>query len=65
MARWLLPRLVLAALFVMGAALAYFEGIYLRDQHAEFAAASVAKWKWAFRSIAVGLVLLLIVVFVR
>ncbi|HZK75782.1 MAG TPA: hypothetical protein VFD13_02635 [Candidatus Kapabacteria bacterium] len=54
-ARWLLPRLVLAALFLSGAAFAFFESVYLRDQYTKFRVRRIAGWKWAFRAIALGL----------
>jgi len=68
-ARWLLPRVVLAALFLSGAVFAFFESVYLRDQHLEFSTPRmsdhtrrrighsllIAGWKWIFRGIALGL----------
>lgn len=70
MARWLLPRVVLAALFLAGAIFAFFESIYLRDQFAEFAAGpmmgharKIAGWMWAFRTIAALLLISLAAIF--
>ncbi|HEX5316002.1 MAG TPA: hypothetical protein VFX22_05055 [Candidatus Kapabacteria bacterium] len=63
MLRWLLPRLVLAVLFFLGAGFAFFESVYLRDQHLEFRAGRIAGWKWAFRACVAVLSVLLIAVF--
>jgi len=62
-AQWLLPRLVLAALFLSGAFFAFFESIYLRDQAAQFLTRRIAGWKWVFRGIAAVLSILPIAVF--
>ena len=62
--RWLVPRLVLAAVFLSGAAFAFFESVYLRDQHAEFSVRRIAGWKWAFRAFTAVLSILTLAVFV-
>jgi hypothetical protein len=62
-ARWLLPRLVLAALFLFSAVFAFFESVYLRDQHAEFPIRRISGWKWAFRAMAAMFSVLLMAVF--
>src|SRR2546421_417112 len=44
MVRWLLPRAVLALLFLSAAFFAFFESVYLRDQAAEFADVKIGVW---------------------
>jgi len=65
MARWLLPRAVLAVLLLAGAAFAFFESIYLRDQSQEFHARRIAGWMWVFRALAAVLSFSVIAAFVR
>ena len=52
LARTLLPRLVLSALFLAGAFFAFFESVYLREQAKEFAHANIRKWAWLVRGLA-------------
>ena len=51
MLRWILPRLVLSILLLVGAFFALFESIYLHDQAGEFGEPKIALWMWAFRGI--------------